>query len=161
MKSNYRALVIKNDSRVALRSRNDNDFSLRYPTIVKSLAALPDETIIDGEVVAFDETGKPSFNVLQNYGSSPTAIFYYAFDVLVLRGRDVISEPPVARRALLENRILPKLRDPIRYSRELKASLPDLIVSVKAQGLEGLVANRDAAGSTNPASVPVAGRKCG
>ena len=138
----YRALAIKNDSRVALRSRNDNDFSLRYPTIVKSLAALPDETIIDGEVVAFDETGKPSFNVLQNYGSSPTAIFYYAFDVLVLRGRDVMSEPLVARRALLENRILPKLRDPIRYSRELKASLPDLIVSVKAQGLEGLVAKR-------------------
>jgi ATP-dependent DNA ligase len=53
----YRALAIKNDSRVALRSRNDNDFSLRYPTIVKSLAALSDETVIDGEVVAFDETG--------------------------------------------------------------------------------------------------------
>jgi bifunctional non-homologous end joining protein LigD len=102
----------------------------------------PDETVIDGEVVAFDETGKPSFNVLQNYGSSPAAIFYYAFDVLVLRGRDVMSEPLVARRALLENRILPKLYDPIRYSRELKASLPDLIVSVKAQGLEGLVAKR-------------------
>jgi ATP-dependent DNA ligase len=138
----YRALPIKNDRRVALRSRNDNDFSLRYPTIVKSLAVLPDETVIDGEVVAFDETGKPSFNVLQNYGSSAGAIFYYAFDVLVLRGRDVMSEPLVARRALLENRILPKLRDPIRYSRELKASLPDLIASVKAQGLEGLVAKK-------------------
>lgn len=53
-----------------------------------------------------------------------------------------MSEPLAARRALLESRILAKLRDPVRYSVELKASLRDLIASVKAQGLEGLVAKR-------------------
>ena len=113
-----------------------------YPTILKALAALPNETVIDGEVVALDKTGKPSFNVLQNYGSSPTAIFYYVFDVLVLAARDVMGEPLAALLALLEKRILPKLRDPIRYSVELTASLPDLIASVKAQRLEGLVAKK-------------------
>jgi bifunctional non-homologous end joining protein LigD len=138
----YRALAIKNDGRAALRSRNDNDFSRRYPTIVKALAALPNETVIDGELVALDETGKPSFNVLQNYGSSPADVFYYVFDVLVLASRDVMGEPLASRRALLEKRILPKLHDPVRYSLELKASLPDLITSVKAQGLEGLVAKK-------------------
>jgi DNA ligase D-like protein (predicted ligase) len=138
----YRALAIKNDGHAALRSRNDNDFSGRYPTIVEALAALPNETVIDGEVVALDETGKPSFNVLQNYGSLPGAVFYYVFDVLVLSGREVMAEPLSIRRSLLEKRILPKLADPIRYSVELTASLSDLIASVKAQGLEGLVAKR-------------------
>ncbi len=50
----YRVLAIKTASCVKLRSRNDNDFTLRYPAIVKALAALPDETVIDGEVVALD-----------------------------------------------------------------------------------------------------------
>jgi len=59
---------------VQLRSRNDNDFTQRYPAIAKALAALPDETVIDGEVVALDESGRPSFNILQNYGSSKAPI---------------------------------------------------------------------------------------
>jgi ATP-dependent DNA ligase len=46
------------------------------------------------------------------------------------------------RRVLLEKHILPLLMEPIRYSPELQATLPDLIHSVKAQGLEGLVAKR-------------------
>jgi ATP-dependent DNA ligase len=61
---------------------------------------------------------------------------------LVLAGKDVMGEPLVKRRELIEKRILPKLSEPIRYSPELKASLKDLILSVKAQGLEGLVAKR-------------------
>jgi ATP-dependent DNA ligase len=39
---------------VHLRSRNDKDFNARYPAIVKKLAAMPDETVIDGEIVALD-----------------------------------------------------------------------------------------------------------
>ena len=69
-------------------------------------------------------------------------IVYYVFDVLVLAGRDVRGEPLEARRELLERRVLPKLTEPVRYLQELDASLRDLIASVKAQGLEGLVAKR-------------------
>jgi ATP-dependent DNA ligase len=103
---------------------------------------LPTEPVIDGEVVALDEAGKPSFNKLQNFGSSAAPVFYFVFDVLILSGRNVMGEPFVIRRALLEKRILPKLTDPVRQSPELRASLADLIDSVKAQGLEGLVAKR-------------------
>ncbi|MGA8616975.1 MAG: hypothetical protein WB660_00430 [Candidatus Sulfotelmatobacter sp.] len=138
----YRAIAIKSGGKLQLRSRNDNDFSLRYRSIVKALASLPNESVIDGEVVALDESGKPSFNILQNHGSSEAPVFYYVFDVLVLNGRDVMGEPLIVRRKLIEKYILPKLGDPIRYSPESPASLADLIHSVKAQGLEGLVAKR-------------------
>lgn len=82
----YRALAINSGGSVQLRSRNDNDFSVRYPAILRALAPLPSETVIDGEVVALDESGRPSFNILQNYGSSKSPILYYVFDVLVLAG---------------------------------------------------------------------------
>jgi len=138
----YRALALKTEGKVQLRSRNNNDFSGRYPAIVKALAPLPNETVIDGDVVAFDEAGRPSFNTLENYGSSKVPIFYFAFDLLILAGRDVRSETLDTRRELLRTKILTKLDEPIRYSAELAADLPDLIHSVREQGLEGLVAKR-------------------
>ena len=138
----YRALAMKSEGKVHLRSRNDNDFNVRYPSIVKALAPMPDETVIDGEVVALDSDGRPSFNTLQNYGSAGAPLHFYIFDLLILEGRDVMGEPLVKRRELLEEHILPKLAEPIRYSPVLEAKLADLIRSVKAQGLEGLVAER-------------------
>jgi DNA ligase D-like protein (predicted ligase) len=138
----YRAVAFKSGGKICLRSRNDNDFSLRYPAIVDALVKLPDNTVIDGEVVAFDEAGRPSFNALQNYGSSAAPVVYYVFDVMVLAGQDVMREPLEKRRKLLEQKILPKLREPVRYTGVLDASLSDLIASVKTQGLEGLVAKR-------------------
>jgi ATP-dependent DNA ligase len=50
----YRAIAFKSAGSVQLRSRNDKEFGGRYPAIVKALAAMPDETVIDGEVVALD-----------------------------------------------------------------------------------------------------------
>ena len=138
----YRAIAFKRNGEVSLRSRNDNDFNGRYPAVVKALGHLPDNTVVDGEIVAFDEEGRPSFSALQNYGSAAAPVVYYAFDVLVLSGRDVRREPLRKRRELLETRVLPKLREPVRYSAPLEAELPVLIESVKAHGFEGLVAKR-------------------
>jgi bifunctional non-homologous end joining protein LigD len=67
-----------------------------------SHGSTPDETVLDGEVVALDESGRPSFNTLQNFGSATAPAFYYVFDVLVLAGRDVMTEPLSIRRELLE-----------------------------------------------------------
>jgi ATP-dependent DNA ligase len=138
----YRALAFKIGGKLSLRSRNDNDFALRYPSIAKALASLPDATAVDCEIVAIDEAGKPSFNALQNCGSSKADLIYYIFDVLVLAGKDVMAEPLAKRRDLLKEKVLPKLAEPIRYSDALQASLADLVQSVKAQGFEGLVAKR-------------------
>jgi len=138
----FRAIAFKTGGKLQLRSRNDNDFSVRYPAVVNALAKLPNDTVIDGEIVALDEEGRPSFTTLQNYGSSPGPVLYFVFDVMILAGRDVMREPLEARRALLEQKILPKLTEPARYASPLDARLPVLVASVKAQGLEGLVAKR-------------------
>jgi DNA ligase D-like protein (predicted ligase) len=135
----YRALAVKKGGKVQLRSRNDNDFSKRYTGIVQALSSMPDETVIDGEVVALDEEGRPSFHTLQNY-SARASLHYFIFDLLVFKGRDVMAEPLVKRRELIDKHVLPKLADPIRYSPILEGSLANLIHSVKEQGLEGLVA---------------------
>jgi len=138
----YRAIGFKRNGNVSLRSRNDNDFSGRYPAVVKALGKLPDNTVVDGEVVAFDQEGRPSFNALQNYGSASAPVVYYVFDVLVLAGQDLRREPLQKRRELLEQKVLPKLPEPVRYLAPLDADLPVLIQSVKAHGFEGLVAKR-------------------
>jgi DNA ligase D-like protein (predicted ligase) len=136
----YRALAVKTTGKVHLRSRNNKDFNARYPAVVNALARLPDETVIDGEVLALDASGRPSFNTLQNHGSAKVPIIYYVFDVLILAGRDVMSEPLSVRRDLLRSHILPKLGEPIRHCPELNASLADVIESVRVAGLEGVIA---------------------
>jgi DNA ligase D-like protein (predicted ligase) len=138
----YRALAIRTARKVHLRSRNDNDFNARYPQIVQALSSMPDDTVIDGEVVALDPVGKPSFSLLQNYGSAGAPLHFFIFDLLVLKGKDVMAEPLTKRRELLEKHVFPKMVEPIRYSPVLDASLEDLIQSVKSQSLEGLVAKR-------------------
>jgi bifunctional non-homologous end joining protein LigD len=88
----FRAQAIKSGGKVQLRSRNNKDFNRKYPAIVRALAAMPDETVIDGEIVALDGSGRPSFNAFQNFGVDATTIVFYAFDVMVVDSRDVMSE---------------------------------------------------------------------
>lgn len=102
---------------------------------------MPDETVVDGELVGLDQAGRPSFNALRTYGSSADPLYYYLFDLMVVAAENVMAQPLV-RREMLQTRVLSKLADPIRESPQLEASLPDLIHSVKEQGLEGLVAKR-------------------
>ena len=112
----YRAIAFKSAGKLDLRSRNDNDMAVRYPVIARALAKLPDETVVDGELAALDADGRPSFNLLQNYGNSTGPLVYFMFDLLVLSGRDLKMEPLERRRGLLETRVMSKLAEPIRLS---------------------------------------------
>ena len=138
----YRCVAFRRGRELALRSRNDKDFSTRYPAVLKGLAGLPDDTVVDGELVAFDADGRPSFNALQHQASADIAVVLYLFDVMVLAGRDVMGEPLARRRTLLESKVLPRLGEPVRYAAPLDADLPVLIESVRTHRLEGLVAKR-------------------
>jgi bifunctional non-homologous end joining protein LigD len=67
---------------------------------------------------------------------------YYVFDVMIFAGEDVTNRSLDERRRLLEQKVLPKVTEPIRYAAPLDATLPVLIESVKSHGLEGLVAKQ-------------------
>jgi len=138
----YRALCTKADGRIQLLSRNGKNFTKRFILIARALEKLPDETLIDGEIVAFDSEGRPSFNVLQNHRSRETELQFYVFDLLILRGKNLIQQSLEKRRELLRTKVMPGLPDSIRYSETLQASPAELIEAVREQGFEGIVAKR-------------------
>jgi bifunctional non-homologous end joining protein LigD len=100
------------------------------------------DTVLDGEIVAFDESGRPSFNILQNYQTTSQPLVYYAFDVLVYRGRSMLGPPLEQRRKALIEYVLPALVPPVRFSESLNAGADDLVRAATEQGLEGIVAKR-------------------
>jgi DNA ligase D-like protein (predicted ligase) len=138
----YRALGVKANGQVRLLSRNGKDLTKRFTSIAHALEALPDETAIDGEIVAYGADGRPSFNVLQNHREAGPELHLYAFDLLTLRGRDLTREPLEVRRKILRAEVMPLLPDSIRYSETLEATPAELIEAVREQGFEGIVAKR-------------------
>jgi DNA ligase D-like protein (predicted ligase) len=137
----YRALGIKSGGRTKLLSRNGKDLSERFFGVTAALTKLPDETVIDGEIVALDENGRPSFGALQN-GSRGAPLRFFAFDLLFIAGRDIEKRPLEERRQLLRQQVMPRMVAIISYSETLEASASDVIAAVKEQGLEGVIAKR-------------------
>src|SRR5271155_4834948 len=130
----YRAIGFKTSNRVHLMSRNGKDFSRRFPMLAGALEVLPDDTVIDEEVVAVDETGQPSFNLLQNHAGSEYRPVFYVFDLLILAGEDLRNEPLEVRRKLLRTKVMPRFAEPIRFSEPLHASAAEVVRAVREQG---------------------------
>jgi ATP-dependent DNA ligase len=63
----YRAIAVKSSGKLSLFSRRRNSFNRQYSKVFEALADLSDNAVIDGEVVALDESGRPDFNLLQHY----------------------------------------------------------------------------------------------
>jgi DNA ligase D-like protein (predicted ligase) len=136
----YRAEAIRSTEGVAFYSRNGKSLAKKFPYIVESLSDLPPETVIDGELVALDDAGRPEFNRLQNYSGAAPHIRYFAFDVIVLKGRDLTCVPFSERRKLLG--MLKLSNDRVRISECLNVSRETMLAAVKEQSLEGVVAKR-------------------
>jgi len=99
----YRALGIKSNGSVRLLSRRNNSFNRQYPLIVEALAELPEDTVVDGEVVALDASGFPNFNLLQNYRTEASRIHFFVFDLLVYQGRDLTRLPLIERQEIMRS----------------------------------------------------------
>jgi bifunctional non-homologous end joining protein LigD len=136
-----RAIAIKDGKKVNLISRNKNELRSRFPEIAEAMKSFPaTECVVDGEIVALDEEGRSSFQLLQSIeiDGRQSPIRFYVFDLLQLEGRSLINLPLVERKqalaALCEN-----VPEPIRYSGELTGEVQALLKEVKRRGLEGLI----------------------
>jgi bifunctional non-homologous end joining protein LigD len=136
-----RLIVVKTGEKVSLLSRNENELGERFPEIVEAVKNLPaSECVIDGEVVAVDEEGRSSFQLLQarEMEGRKSPVYFYAFDLLQLDGKSLISFPLEARKSVL-NQLCAGAGDPIRYSSNIGGDAKALLDEVKRRGLEGII----------------------
>ena len=136
-----RLIAVNSDRKVSLLSRNQNDLSARFPEIVEAIKNLPArECVIDGEVVALDNEGRSSFQLLQarEMEGRKSPIYFYAFDLLQVDGKSLIGLPLEARKNVLE-KLCADAGDPIRYSGAIGSDPKRLLEEVKRRGLEGII----------------------
>jgi bifunctional non-homologous end joining protein LigD len=137
----FRALALKDGNSVRLFSRNENDLGQKFPSVVLALQKIKaQDAIIDGEIVALDEKGLSSFQLLQAFdlGEKRPPIVFYAFDLLRLNGRDLRSKPITERKSELE-KLLKSSPDDVRLSASLEADVDTLLQKAREVGLEGLI----------------------
>jgi bifunctional non-homologous end joining protein LigD len=137
-------LAFKKGNHVQLLSRNEKDFGGKFPEIVEAISKLKiEDAILDGEVVALDAKGRSSFQLLQAFelGEKRPPIFFYAFDLLRLKGKDLRSQSLAERKAKLE-KILEIKSSLIRYSASLGEDGEKLLKKAQKLGLEGLIGKR-------------------
>jgi bifunctional non-homologous end joining protein LigD len=147
-----RAIAYVQPGRLRLESRNGNDITDGYPELRGLVADFGmRELVLDGEIVAFDEEGRPSFERLQRrmHVTSPTAIrrlagstpvIYAAFDLLYLDGHSLLERPYQERRAALEE--LGERGHGWRVPAVHPGDGTRLLEATGLQGLEGIVAKR-------------------
>jgi bifunctional non-homologous end joining protein LigD len=141
----YRALALKNGESVRLLSLKEKNLTSDFPDVAKTIGGLAAElAVLDGEIVAVDAQGRPSFQVLQNrktLGRDWTVV-YYAFDLLNFEGEDLQHQPLHVRKAKLKELVAGSGSTTLRYSAELSGTRNAVVRTVAAAGLEGVVAKK-------------------
>lgn len=148
----YRSLCFIEKGKVRMVSRRGNPMDAQFPEIARALSQSikAESAIIDGEIVAFDENGVPSFQLLQNHfgfrrsatirGEKPQAFNFFAFDLLYLNGYDLRKAALIDRRQLLASIILPN--ETVKYSEHFIGRGDELLHAVREKGLEGVIAKQ-------------------
>jgi bifunctional non-homologous end joining protein LigD len=139
----YRAVALKNGSEARLISRNEKDLGRKYPEILDGIAEIPFEKIaLDGEIVAVNEHGVPSFQLLQNLPSKgERSICFYAFDLLNFAGHDTTKLPLAERKNLLAS-IVRQTGGILLFSAGLDADPEVVLREIRKRGLEGVIAKK-------------------
>ena len=136
----YRLEAVRSGGKTTLYSRRKNVLNKKFPYIASALDSLPDDTVVDGELVALDSDGRPNFNMLQNFRSAEAHIHYYAFDILVRKNKDLTQLPLSKRREILHSVV--KQSDHVEHSAVSNRPAKEMLAFVREHGLEGVIAKR-------------------
>lgn len=140
----FRSLAYKEGKAVGLLSRTNHDLTLKFPEVAEAVRHLrARRAVVDGEIVALDPKGRPSFQLLQAYalGQERPPIYYYVFDLLAWNGKSLRQWPLEKRKAKLKS-LLPGEADGIRFSSSLGTDAEALLRMAGSHGLEGLIGKR-------------------
>lgn len=142
----YRLLLAVGDGVATAWTRNGKDWSDKFKALVKAAALLPAGCLIDGEAVALDDKGKPSFQLLQSTLKEQRGanLVFYAFDLLVDRGEDIKRLPNIERKERLAS-LLKGVSPPILYGDHVIGRGEELFSEVCKSGGEGIISKRAAA----------------
>jgi ATP-dependent DNA ligase len=138
----FRMMVRRDVAGVQLLTRNGHDWTDRYPLIAEAAGALRVRSfLIDGEAVACDDDGMPSFDRLR-YRRADGAVFLFAFDLLELNGQDLRREPLEVRKATLAS-VLRKASPGVQLNEHLEHEDGETVFRHACKlGLEGIVSKR-------------------
>lgn len=140
----FRALAYKEGHAVCLLSRTNNELTDKFPEVTEAMRKFgARRAIVDGEIVALDEKGRSSFQLLQAYelGQERPPICFYVFDLLELQGKSLRQKTLEQRKAALK-KLLPKGSDIIRWSPSLEGDVDKLLAMTRKHGFEGLIGKR-------------------
>ncbi len=141
----YRLLLAVGDGVATAWTRNGLDWSDKFKALVKAAARLPAGCLIDGEAVALDDEGRPSFQLLQSTLKGGSAhLAFYAFDLLIDRGEDIRKLPNIERKERLAA-LLEGVSPPILYGDHIVGRGQEMFDAVCKQGGEGVISKKASA----------------
>jgi len=137
----YRAVADLSKKQPLFYSRNGISFLSKFEKVSRDFDNQVHKMILDGEIVAYDETGRPNFQLLQQIGDNPDlALVYQVFDILWLNGHSTEELPLIQRKELLKEALVET--DVIKYCDHIPEKGIDFFNQMKKMKLEGMIAKK-------------------
>lgn len=137
----HRAIADLDRDKILLYSRKSQPFNLTFPTVVEALRELNLNVVLDGEIVAMDDRGRSSFQLLQQYGKQPGIhLQYQVFDLLYKDGQSLEKEPLLWRKSLLRDIL--RTGEIIRYTDHIREKGVQLFQKAMVAQWEGIMGKK-------------------
>ncbi len=139
----YRIIAAIRNGKARLYTRNRKDWSHKYPGVVETLETLGIENaVLDGELVALDEDGRPDFSLMSAAPDDPSIpLNYYVFDLINLDGADMIGLPLIERKSSLQA-LLEDAPETLIYTDHIEGGGDQVIAAACRMNLEGVISKR-------------------